>query len=106
MSCHPAGPRLLALCAWGGLPAVATMRPPNIIPTEEPPDAPPHFYADPPWRRNPCDRLRSPAPGVRAGPGAARPPGILGFAEGRRVLHRRRPVQARPGILRPGAEIE
>ena len=44
--------------------------------------------------------------GLRAGHRAARPAGILEPAEGCRFLYRRRPVQARPGILRPGAEAE
>ena len=37
---------------------------------------------------------------------AARPAGILEPAEGCRLLHRRRPVQARPGILRQAPKLK
>src|ERR1044071_295509 len=70
------------------------------------PDAPPCPDPGQSWRRDDADRLRHAAGRLGAGDRAARPAGILEPAEGFRFLYRRRPVQARPGILSASAEAE
>src|SRR5690242_11607996 len=63
-----------------------------------------HSHPRHPFRRDARDRPRRAAARLAAGRRPAWQARILRIAEGHRVLHRRRPVQARPGILPSRAE--
>src|SRR5436190_22698176 len=63
-----------------------------------------HSHSEHPFRRDARDRPRLAAAWLAASHRPAWQTRILRFAEGHRVLHRRRPVQTRAGILSGRAE--
>src|SRR4029077_12541160 len=65
----------------------------------------PHSDAQHPFRGNLADCLRFAAARLGAEDRPAWQAGVLGPAEGHRILHRRRTVPAWPRILSAGAEI-